>query len=646
MRKKRRTAGALLAALTVGLAGISAAQTGNPPDPSEQSEGVLLEIAGAYLAYSYDLNRIYGDRVVFRFGGCVVSAGGMKADIASRTFLAFGGVSLQKEGSTSLFDEFLFIPDETGGTGFFYGPAIEVRAFPGGEIVSESDARSALTRKAALDDLTLGRIRESMIFATAAVMEITPAYEVIGRDVVMFVEGLESVGFARFKLSLGERRRTNGLFLDKIWFSRDRGLFANAGYVYDKESVVRSLTQARYEEHSILKSYAGLPRQIDLQTQTTWTAAERLDLGLEGNANSSGLWNARLSVDRKFKDDRGNLLFDLRFDKPLGRRLQTWLGFQTAFRSDRWGALNAAGRTEMRGQRFASLDYLLPLGKYFQAGLNTRYARLRLDDAGGTSDIFTGNFAFSYNAERVTAAAEYYLNRDLVGDQRLSQPQLRLGLLPFRFYGGLLEASVQNTFMVNDLRTAGTRTQTYNDNIVVSLAARPVYLLPVWNFRLAASLEQFLEKEGRNFTSGGLILRSVTNLSRSIQLEGYYSLQSRRRTRAWLIEGTTSQDLTAGLRLDPAERLNGWITASFDPKSGRWKQGFADLAVGLVRDWELQTLVNYDFPRKKIQNVDLYLVRHAGRFDLRFIWRSLSKQILIELIPAVGARRRGLEPER
>jgi hypothetical protein len=106
-----------------------------------------------------------------------------------------------------------------------------------------------------------------------------------------------------------------------------------------------------------------------------------------------------------------------------------------------------------------------------------------------------------------------------------------------------------------------------------------------------------------------------------------------------LIEGTTGQDLSVMLRINPEERLNGWVTVSYDPKTGMWTQGFADLAVGLIRNWEFQTLLNYDFERRTVANVDLYLIRHAGRLDLRLIWRSLSKQILIELIPSLGSAR-------
>ena len=639
MKGRVLLAAAVIGAWAAGLAGTAQNQTAPVVPVPESGDDILLRLEGTYLAYSFDLNRIIADRATFRFAGYDVSCVMLKVDIASRTFLALGGVTLRKDGTTFRYDEFLFNPGEPSAVGVLYGDAIDVRSFPEGKILPEPAVKDARARISALNDLTLTRIRESLISSTARILEITPAYEVVGLDVVMYVEGLPSVGFPRFKLSLGEKQRTGGFSLDKIWFNRNQGLFANVAYLAERENILHSLTQARYEEHSILKSYDGLDRQLDLQTETTWTAAERLDLGWIANFNSTGLWNARMSVDRKLSQDRGHVLLDFSFNKPLGRPFEAWLGFQTFLRSRKWGLLNVEGKTELHAQRLAAVDYNLPLGKYVQLGLNSRYSRLRLDGVGGTSHIFTGNFTLSYNAEHVTAAAEYYLNKDLVGNQRLARPQLRIGLRPFQFYGGLLEASVQNTLLANDLLTADGRSQTYGNNTAFSLLARPVFLRAGWSVQITAALEQFLEKEGRNFTSGGWIVRSTWEIGPSVSLEGFYGLQSRRRTGGWLIEGTTSQDLSAMLRLNPEDRLNGWVTVSYDPKNGEWKQGFADLAVGLIRNWEFQTLLNYDFYRRRIQNVDLYLVRHAGRFDLRFIWRSLSRQILIELVPALGARR-------
>jgi hypothetical protein len=63
------------------------------------------------------------------------------------------------------------------------------------------------------------------------------------------------------------------------------------------------------------------------------------------------------------------------------------------------------------------------------------------------------------------------------------------------------------------------------------------------------------------------------------------------------------------------------------------RQSFADISIDIIRNWRLHSLINYDFLLKKINNVDLYLIRDAGRFQLRFIWQSLSKQFLVELVP-------------
>jgi hypothetical protein len=151
------------------------------------------------------------------------------------------------------------------------------------------------------------------------------------------------------------------------------------------------------------------------------------------------------------------------------------------------------------------------------------------------------------------------------------------------------------------------------------------------NFNIA--LEQFVEKEGRNFTSGGFIVNANKGLIKGVSIGGLYNIQSRRKTKSWLIEGTTSQNLSAVLKVNPSKRFNGWISFSFDPKNSRWRQSFADVSIELFRNWKFHSLLNYDFILKKINNVDLYIIREAGQFQLRFVWRSLSKQFMVELVP-------------
>lgn len=610
-------------------------------------DDLLLRLDGAYLAYSYDYGQLFGSEVKFKFGPWEASARVLKADFPSRTFLASGEVSLRGTGEVVNADEVLFDLEKETGWIFRFGKEVEVAPFPQAAAMDPGQARRAWEAKATVEDLTLSQVRGSLLFFTAKAIDVLPGFEVIGYDVVTYLEGVESVGFRKFKLSLGERQRTDGFALDKVWFNRTQGLFANLSYSLEREKKVNSLTQLRYEEHSLLKSYSGLPRQVDLQTENIWTlGGGRTDIGLGGNYNSSGLWNARLFFDRRFGEKTGHLLFDFAYHRPLGRPEEAWLGLQTTLGSEKWGSFSFSGRAELHNQALGNLMYSVGLARGLRLSLASTYSRVRLGGLGGVSNIWNGDIGLTYDAGPFNAAADYYLNRDLAGEQRLLRPQLRVGLSPFSFYDGLLTAAVQNVFISNDLRTSSVRSRTYSNNTGVTLSARPVYLRPDFSLQASLAVEQFLEKEGRNFTSGGFILRSLAEFSPAVFLEGFYSVQSRRRTKGWLVEGTTSQDLTALLRIRPEERLNGWVTFSYDPKAGEWRPSYADLAVGLVRNWEFQTLFSFDFSRGKIANVDLYLVRHAGRFDLRFIWRSISKQVLIELIPALGPRTSPEEPPR
>lgn len=596
---------------------------------------VLLRVDGAYLVYSYDHNQIYGEGVTFRLDPYDISCRYLKIDLASRSFSAYGGVVLTRDAEKREADELLFDPRKKEGLLLAYKENLEIRPLDPGQSLSEATKQSLLDKRRILAEVGLNKIRESLIYATARTLEISPALEVSGADVTLFVEGIESLGFKSFKLSGGDRQRTNGFSLDKIWFTKSQGLFGKAGYSYEKEKKVQSFTQLYYEEHAILKDYDGLPRQLDLQTSTTWTVKERLDLGLAGSYNSTSLWSSRLWFETKSRNDKGNLLLDFSYNKPLQARGETWLGLQSSLDFERWGQLSVQGKYEVHDQALLNFAYHNVLLKKISLQFLSSYSRILVGGTGRFSKILTSDINLAYNADRFSLAADYYLNNDLFGNQRLTRPQMRFGLNPLTFYGGLLTATFQNVFIINNVKRDDRTANSFSHNSALNLSAKPLFFGPDTSLQINLALEQFLEKEGRNFTSGGLILRANRALGAGIAVEGFYSLQSRRRSRGWLIEGTTSQDLSAVVRVDPGGRFNGWVSLSYDPKAGEWKQSFVDFSIGLFKNWKFQSLLNYDFFRNRLNNVDLYLVRDAGRFDLRFIWRSLSKQFLIELIPSL-----------
>lgn len=599
------------------------------------AETPLLRIEGGYVAYSYDHAQILGEDVKMSWFGWTVTARSLKLDLGVRSGAAYGRVVLAKDGLRIEADELLFDAGSEAGILVRFGDEMAEQAFPADREIEDAGAE-ARARRAALENMSWARIRGSLLYASARAVDVLPANEVYGEDVLMHVEGLESVGFKRIKLSGGDQPKSGGLALERVWFSRRQGVFGDLSLTLNKEKLLRSRTLFHYEEHTILSDYIGLPRQLDLQTSNVWSAGQSLDLGLDGNYSSTGLGNAKLFALVKSRDAKRSITFDLAYNKPLQSAGEIWLGLRTDLQSDRWGRLTVSGRQEWHDQTLADLAYSRDFGKRLRFGLDGSYAHLRISGRGASAArIMTGTVRLAYDADSFQAGADYHLNDDLLGGRRLTRPQLRLALKPVTFYGGLLTASLSNVLVLSSIRDSARTTESYNDNLVFSLAAVPVTVRPGLTLRTALSAEQFVEKEGRNFTSGGLVLQVLQELARGVTLEAFYSTQSRRRTRGWLIEGTTSQDLSAALRVRTGGRVDGWVSVSYDPKYADWKQGFADLSIGLLKGWRIKSLLNYDFFQGRLANIDLSLVRRAGRFDLRFVWRSLSKQFLVELVPAM-----------
>jgi hypothetical protein len=576
-------------------------------EPAGAAARGTLRIDGGYVAVSYDLGRIYAEKAVFKLGALTLRCRTLRLDVASGTGWAAGEVSIEDAVARRTADAVIFDRRASAGLAVRYGETVGFSDLETGKDVEESGAEAWLVRVRALEDLTLAEIRMSLLYATAKTVEIAVNGEVTGYDVMMFVEGIESVGFKKFRILAGEKGPARGFSLDKVWFTKTRGLFGRASFNWDGGKALQTSTVLSYEEHSILKNYTGLSRQFDLQSTTRVAIGGQTGLGLAAR--------------------------DVSYNKPLLVRGETWLGVQSNLDLGPWGRLSVQGRYEVHNQTLAGMNYATTLFKKIQLQVQSNYSRIRTGGAGAESEIFNGGINLSYASKWFQLGTDYALNSDLYRGQLLSRPQLRLSTSPIIFYGGLLTATVQNLFLYNSIKQGTAETSSYSNNTALMISAKPILILPDFRLQANLSLEQFLEKEGRNFTSGGFVLRADRSFGQAVSLEGLYSLQSRRRSNGWLVEGTTSQDVSGVLRVEPFEALRSWLSVSFDPKRGEWRQAFADVSIGLIRQWRFQSLLNYDLARGRLNNVDLSLVRQAGRFDLRFIWRSISKQFLIELLP-------------
>jgi hypothetical protein len=587
---------------------------------------ILIRLEGSYLAYSYDLNQIYGENVEFQFSSYTVSCQSIKIDLTKKIFYSFGNVALKTVDETLFGDEFLFYPQDKIGSLISYKEKIEVKD------IGNVGQKIFLELSQVPEDIDLSKIQKSFIYFTGQIFQITTDFDVYGYSVTLYIEGLEFVSFKKFKLSGQINQRRNGVTLDKIWYTKSQGLIGRLSYFYQKQKKVNTLTQLNYEEHSVLKNYQGLKRQADVMSSTTINFNENLNLGLAANYNSSSLWNTDLWLNKNW-GQKISTRADFLYNKPLNFEGEAWFGLQSSINTEKFGNISFSGKYEIQNQILSNFSYGNTLLKRIHFSLSSFYSQVKIGAGGYYSKILTGAVDVSYNSRLFNLSTYYFLNYDLFSSQVLSQPQLRFGLNPFQFYGGLLSANVSNMLIYNKLTTSDIRQNSFSDNLFINISTQPISIQKSLSLDFNLGLEQFIEKEGRNFTSGGLIIHADKNIAEGISLLGFYSFQSRRKTKSWLIEGTTSQDLSAIFKVNPSEKLNSWISFSFDPKNSQWRQSFADLSFELIKNWKLHSLLNYDFIFKKINNIDLYLIREAGRFQLRFIWRSLSKQILLELVP-------------
>ncbi len=586
----------------------------------------ILELQGEYIAYSYDYNQIFGRDVTFEWAGYSVSCVRLKIDIKARIFHALGRVSLTKGADTLSGDEFVFDPILDRGNLVVFGDTIEEHFV--GEPVEEEN----LLPLPQLDALTLPHVQSSLLYCTCREIHVTETFEVLGFEVTFYVEGLPSLSFSRFKLSDGLEKKGGGFSLDKVWYTRSQGLIGRASYSYNEKDLISSVTNLHYEERSFLKDYQGPARQADLMHSTSLAYNKSTTLGFNGNYNSSRLWNTNLVVNKRWSNTLSTN-FDFAFNKPVNFKGEAWFGAQALVSGGRYGELSLAGRSDLQQQLVGNLAYGTTLARGLNFLLNSDYSRIKIGGSNDFSEILSGALSLEHSSRVFNLSADYYLNYDLMGSELLSRPQVRLGVNPLTFYGGLLSIQMNNILIYNHLKTSGEEEQTYSNNTILNLSTHPLELPKGFSLDFRISAEQFVEKKQRNFTSGGFILNLRKKLFQGVSLETFYSAQSRRRTQNWFIEGTTSQDLSFILRANPRPWLDGWISVSYDPKVREWQQTFADISLGLFRSWRFHSLLNYDFLLNRMSNIDLYLIREAGRFQIRFVWRSLSKQFLVELIP-------------
>jgi len=197
--------------------------------------------------------------------------------------------------------------------------------------------------------------------------------------VTLFVEGLESVGFKKIRLSGGIHQRRSGISLNRIWYTKSQGLIGRMSYFYEKEKKVNSLTQLNYEERSVLKNYSGLKRQVDVMSSTTINLKDDLNLGLTGNSNSSNLWNTLFWLNKNWSK-KFSTQVNFSYNKPINLKGEAWFGLQSTINTGKFGNISFSGKYEIQNQMLTNFSYRNTFLNKINFLLSSSYSQIKIGE--------------------------------------------------------------------------------------------------------------------------------------------------------------------------------------------------------------------------------------------------------------------------
>ncbi len=640
----------------------------------------LLDIKGDYLLYSFDFNYVYGQgNILIKSKDFSIQAASLEIDVGHRLarLSRHCQVQLGKEKHTADIVEIdlddlslrlttfkdkilswtLPTQKKTVETKAAEGKTTEVKAgdAKAGEVraaegkttevkagdAKAGEAKAAEVKAAAAKQMTsrdYEALKKSLVYFLTTRIVITDNYRLYGYQCTVFVEGIQSLAFKKFKLDKGIPEQTeNGFGLDRIWYYQSQGVVINSHLLLEKALKHGSFKSVSgldlsYDILSAKDDLVGSRGKINFKSINTLPLGKKSGLTLNLNYLTDNMSNASMNLKTQWTPQLSSDVI-AEYTLTSAKKEEFWLRLRSAFNNKILGNLSLNLAYEKEKQ------YLLDISLQNQAVknfvLSAQHSRSRLlYDQGQYNNLSNSAFSLSYSNKLFNLAADYSFHQDLLLEQSQGNPQIRLNVNPFRLYDGLLQLNFSSSFVMNRLSNRGVRDDISKANMGLALQSEKIQLGRGQDLSFSLAAEQLLDKDPtNNYTSLGCIFKGSQSLGDLADFNFLFNYQTRRKTENWFIQGTTSQSWSAVLKLKEKENgVQGWVSLSYDTKIGRFTSGLLDCSVAIIKNWYVQTQMNYDFIFDKF-SYDLYLIRRAGRIMIRASYRSLSKQFLLEVLP-------------
>ncbi len=586
---------------------------------------VLLEITGDYLFYSYDHNYISGrGNIIVRSEEYEMRGTSIELDVRNRSLIMSTSCSITgKDGNELNGDIIRSDLNKMSLTLYKYGEKIEIIPVkglkPGLDFVRKN--------REALDD--------SLLYFVGKKFRIKDNFEVTGYGVTVFIEGAQSISFKKFRMNKGISAKKEQFSINNLWYTSRSGLITDISFNLKKDKEKTKFFNREYLKlnYDLFKVRSDSPKpQINIGTESTLKLSQSSSLMLKGGYISGNSGQASLSWNLKpLKSITTSLTFD--YKDRTNTDSELWIRSVLGLNLKKAGNINIRYNHEKNLGYSGDITYDNNIAKFLSISAASNISVSRIADT-IVNRIADSRFSLRYTNDAFNLSANYSMNRDLINDNYKYSPGFIFNSSPLPFYRGLLKLNFSSSLLFTNVLRNDSRENSFRSNTALSITGQHLNVTNRIHLDISGKVEQFFDSDPmENFTTAGVVLRGVHNLSKDISFELLYNFHTRRETRQWLITGTSTGDISAIMRfITSGGKMNLWGSVSYDTERGDYTTGFINLKYILIKHWSFQTYINYDFEFKNL-NYSVFLERNAGRILLRASYRSLSRQFQLELIP-------------
>lgn len=585
----------------------------------------LLHLKGNWLFYSFDHNYIFGkgnirlniDNIIITGDSIDMDISKKRCRITSNIIISDGKNNIKKCDMVDL------LLDPIAYRSYAFKDKIEISGIEEGKVPEK------------FSKITLPELKESLLYFIGKEILIKKNLDVYGKDTTAFVEGIQSLTFRSFRLNKGTSDKNKTFSVNKLWYYNNTGILGDFTFVSGKTKKGTNFKT----DNNLRVSYdlfdAGTAEtdfRLDFKSSNSIILKEKNRLKLNLNYIKDNISQAILGYS--FKNQNlldGGISLDLK--KRNSSKSELWIRSNLRLNLKNFGSLTLNYNYEISRDYLGNINYIKSFGKKLKFFMGTSFSGSRISDS-SFNKISESRLNINYSTRIFNLSADYSLNRELLYKKSMSSPKLNLNFIPITFYEGILSINLSSTIISNNININGIRENEFRSNTVIGLSSKKIAVNRRTGIEFSLRTELLFDKNSsENYTSGGYVLKGTENLFKNTDIEITYNYYTRRRAVNWLIEGTVASDLTLLLKNRPKSgNSNFWASLSYDLDKENYTSSYLNFEILLIKQWYFQSLINYDFIFKNL-NFNIYLERKAGRYKIRFSYRSLTKQFQMELIP-------------